>query len=52
MDLVTYEWNFKKFTSQDRLNSLAMAGKIIKAQQGIDQYRTRYEFFTRDGKLQ
>lgn len=28
MKLITYEWNFKKFTSQDRLQSLFMAGLI------------------------
>jgi hypothetical protein len=30
MNLIIYEWNFKKFTSQDRLQTLFLAGKITR----------------------
>lgn len=50
--LVTYEWNFKKFTSQDRLNSLWLAGKVYrterpKIENGF-QYGAWYTYSTLD----
>lgn len=54
-NLVTYEWNGKVFTSQDRLNTLANEGKIIKhiTGQKVENgfvYGHFYSFSTLDGR--
>lgn len=54
MKLITYEWNSKKFTSQDRLNTLYVAGKINcqivgKNSDGFS-YGSYYTFSTKEGK--
>lgn len=53
--LITYEWNFKKFTSQDRLNDLFLAGEINREIVGTKSdngfvYGTYYKFSTKDGR--
>lgn len=54
MKLVTYEWDFKKFTSQDRLHTLYLNGKISMEQtpfkrDGVE-YGAHYSFFTKSGE--
>ena len=54
MKLTTYEWNGKKFTSQDRLNSLFVNGKISREQTDKSDngfvYGHWYKFSTLDGR--
>lgn len=40
--LVTYEWNFKKFTSQDRLNSLWLSKQVSRSL--VPKIENGYEF--------
>lgn len=50
MKLITYEWNDKKFTSQDRLHSLFLAGQIDCIKAPCNSFRTQYTYFTKQGE--
>lgn len=49
-NLITYEWNHKLFTSQDRLNTLYLNGLINREVKPFNSYRDQYIFSTKDGK--
>lgn len=49
MKLVTYEWNFKKFTSQDRLNTLFTKG-LIEREVEPTMHGANYTFKTLGGE--
>ncbi len=49
-NLVTYEWNFKKFTSQYRLNELFMDGVINREVTPRHEFGSDYKYSTKDGK--
>lgn len=49
--LITYEWNGKLFTSQDRLWQLALKGAIKYECKPEGSYGDRFTFFTNDGDL-
>ncbi len=50
MKLITYEWNFKKFTSQDRLNELFINGLVNREVVPCGNYGSRYTFSTKNGE--
>jgi hypothetical protein len=49
--LITYDWNFKKFTSEERLWQLAFVGAISVQHVPRNQYGQDFSYYTLDGKF-